>query len=177
MDAKCNIVEISSDIINQVRFGLKCPSDSKKSFLQYYINSLNCDVEQVVCLPDIESCTGITQFNCNFYGLGIDYELIYDDLFNRPSRIVLTVGDLIGGEAPYTYQWSGFNSGTLVLVEGTLTDPTITMAWPNTPPSGTGRSSPVILEVTDKNGCKFIENCGYTVVNNAGTFLVTMNCP
>lgn len=149
MAVKCNIVGLVLNKLYNLQYELEC-KDYSNDIIENYIEYLDCDIPGFVPCNIATDCRdNVTISECR---LTVNKIVIISRVLNT---IVYGV-DLVGGVAPFTYQWifdtTDFNnSGTVDTNQATLTVK-----------GGKNLAlivSPISVTVTDSEGCKYTKNC------------------
>lgn len=157
--ANCNISKIINNVISNKRFGITCESEDKKMILQHYMDSLDCDTEKIICIKDYPCEETYETSKCNLLVEGIAYK---DTLSNNrdPNLITFSVGNIINGSPPYSYQWS-FDSNLFDINSGDDTSSTLKLKWKNGVTQDI--STDITIECIDSDGCSYTETCTYSL--------------
>jgi hypothetical protein len=161
VNAKCNISSLVNNILAQIRFGLSCSKEDDKILYQHYLNGLNCNPKEVICLSEIEDCKELlNMFLCEFYIFNIKYKDTHD-INGNPFRVDFNIDQFHNGVTPYDFIWT-FDTNVFELYSGTINDPTLKLKWK----SGVVPQNivtQVSVQCKDKNGCVATEVCNYTI--------------
>lgn len=153
--ANCNLSKNVLTLLAKQKFGLKCFDETaSKILLQSYINSLDCNVKQYICIDDAQPCENITSFLCKFY--------IFKINVNSTSTVFnFNVEQFHEGLAPYQYLWS-FDQNIFELVPGnTDKNSILKLRWKNGVVP-TAVTTIISVTVRDANGCLATESCEVT---------------
>ena len=165
MDARCNISNLALDLINQARYGVKCDIGSSDKLYQHYLNGLDCNPEDIICLDEF-ICQEEDSNNCTFYISNITYLETY-----TPQGILkyidFSLGDAHNHELPLDYVWNF--RGTNYQPITNLTSPLLRLEPINPFISSTVSVS---IQCKDNLGCIASKTCEYdlTVTFNPETY-------
>lgn len=162
MAVKCNIAKQALDKYQLKQWGFAKDVKIDRSILFNYLEYIKCEGVEIIPCEDDSDCAKAVLTNkvvkrCNMNLISMSVDVLGED-----NQLVfsLKVGNVINGTPPYVYQWI-WDTDKLELVEGESTDEEVKIK-----PIGDADVSlmmfPIILQVTDANGCSDEKTCYYT---------------
>lgn len=163
MAVKCNIAKKVLQKVAIENWGLKRRFDVDRDIIHNYVEHLNCSgISLKICEDYDEECgklnkANVVDLNCNMNVTNMSYTVVSNGL--NDIQFYLSIGDIVGGKAPYTYKWT-YNTAHFDLVGNNTSD--LLKVKVKAGIKVDLLISPITLEIIDANGCKDTKTCTYT---------------